>query len=148
MAATRVYSTAAYYVAAIVAILFGLSPKFGAIVSATPGGVLGGITVVLYGMIGLLGAKIWKKYGAQQYFECVGDDLDTPYGMGFAKLARLKRNETVVFSWIVYKSRAQRDRINKKVMQDPSMNDPEMMKQMPFDMKRFAMGGFKVLVSF
>jgi uracil-xanthine permease len=59
MAATRVYSTAAYYVAALVAIVFGLCPKFGAIVSATPGGVLGGITVVLYGMIGLLGAKIW-----------------------------------------------------------------------------------------
>ena len=61
MAATRVYSTAAYYVAALVAILFGLSPKFGALVSATPGGVLGGITVVLYGMIGLLGAKIWRE---------------------------------------------------------------------------------------
>jgi uracil-xanthine permease len=61
MAATRVYSTAAYYVAALVAILFGLCPKFGALVSATPGGVLGGITVVLYGMIGLLGAKIWKE---------------------------------------------------------------------------------------
>ncbi len=61
MAATRVYSTAAYYVAAIVAILLGLVPKFGAIVNATPGGVLGGITVVLYGMIGLLGAKIWKE---------------------------------------------------------------------------------------
>jgi xanthine/uracil permease len=61
MAATRIYSTAAYYVAAVVAILFGFSPKFGAIVSATPGGVLGGITVVLYGMIGLLGAKIWKE---------------------------------------------------------------------------------------
>jgi uracil-xanthine permease len=59
MAATRVYSTAAYYVAAGVAILLGLIPKFGAVVSATPGGVLGGITVVLYGMIGLLGAKIW-----------------------------------------------------------------------------------------
>jgi xanthine/uracil permease len=59
MAATRVYSTAAYYVAALVAILLGLVPKFGAVVSATPGGVLGGITVVLYGMIGLLGAKIW-----------------------------------------------------------------------------------------
>src|SRR5438034_5714206 len=63
MAATRIYSTAAYYVAAIVAIIFGLSPKFGALVSATPGGVLGGITVVLYGMIGLLGAKIWKENG-------------------------------------------------------------------------------------
>jgi uracil-xanthine permease len=63
MAATRVYSTAAYYVAAIVAIGFGLSPKFGALVASTPGGVLGGITVVLYGMIGLLGAKIWKENG-------------------------------------------------------------------------------------
>ncbi|MEU5022381.1 solute carrier family 23 protein [Streptomyces angustmyceticus] len=59
MAATRVYSTAAYWVAAAVAVLFGLCPKFGALVAATPGGVLGGITVVLYGMIGLLGAKIW-----------------------------------------------------------------------------------------
>jgi uracil-xanthine permease len=63
MAATRVYSTAAYYVAAVVAIIFGLSPKFGALVASVPGGVLGGITVVLYGMIGLLGAKIWKENG-------------------------------------------------------------------------------------
>src|SRR3954467_5722149 len=63
MAATRVYSTAAYYVAAAVAIVFGLSPKFGALVASIPGGVLGGITVVLYGMIGLLGAKIWKENG-------------------------------------------------------------------------------------
>jgi uracil-xanthine permease len=61
MAATRVYSTAAYYVAALVALLLGLCPKFGALVNAVPGGVLGGITVVLYGMIGLLGAKIWKE---------------------------------------------------------------------------------------
>lgn len=61
MGATRVYSTAAYYVAGVVAILLGLCPKFGAIVNATPGGVLGGITVVLYGMIGLVGAKIWVE---------------------------------------------------------------------------------------
>ncbi|PSK89143.1 uracil-xanthine permease [Murinocardiopsis flavida] len=61
MAATRVYSTAAYYIAALVAILFGLCPKFGALVAATPEGVLGGLTVVLYGMIGLLGAKIWVE---------------------------------------------------------------------------------------
>ncbi|SFF01057.1 uracil-xanthine permease family protein [Blastococcus tunisiensis] len=61
MAATRVYSTAAYYIAALVAILLGLIPKFGALISIVPGGVLGGITVVLYGMIGLLGAKIWKE---------------------------------------------------------------------------------------
>jgi xanthine/uracil permease len=63
MGATKVYSTAAYYVAGIVAILLGLCPKFGAIVSATPGGVLGGITVILYGMIGLVGAKIWVENG-------------------------------------------------------------------------------------
>ncbi|HEX3929131.1 MAG TPA: solute carrier family 23 protein [Nocardioides sp.] len=63
MGATKVYSTAAYYVAAIVAILLGLCPKFGALVSATPGGVLGGITVILYGMIGLVGAKIWVENG-------------------------------------------------------------------------------------
>ena len=63
MAATRVYSTAAYYVAAVVAILLGLVPKFGQIVNATPPAVLGGITLVLYGMIGLLGAKIWKENG-------------------------------------------------------------------------------------
>ncbi|MFC2641237.1 MAG: solute carrier family 23 protein, partial [Propionibacterium acidifaciens] len=61
MASTRVYSTAAHVVAAVVAIGFGLSPKFGAVISATPPGVLGGICVVLYGMIGLLGAKIWKE---------------------------------------------------------------------------------------
>jgi xanthine/uracil permease len=61
MAATRIYSTLAYYIAAAVAILFGFCPKFGAVVAATPGGVLGGITLVLYGMIGLLGAKIWVE---------------------------------------------------------------------------------------
>ena len=84
-----------------------------------------------------LGAKIWKQYGALAYYEC----------MGFPKMARLKRGETVVFSFIVYRSRAQRDKINAKVMKDPIMNDPAMMKNMPFDMKRFCMGGFKVLVS-
>ena len=63
MAATRVYSTAAYYIAGVIAILFGLCPKFGALVASTPGGVLGGVTVVLYGMIGLLGAKIWSENG-------------------------------------------------------------------------------------
>lgn len=61
MAATRVYSTAAYYVAAVIAVLFGLCPKFGALVAATPDGVLGGVTTILYGMIGLLGAKIWSE---------------------------------------------------------------------------------------
>ena len=95
----------------------------------------------------LWGAKTWKKYGALDYFECVGDDLKVKKGMGqgFGKLARLKRGETVVFSWIVYKSKAHRDAVNKKVMSDPSMNnfDP---KTMPIDMKRFVYGGFKPIV--
>jgi uncharacterized protein YbaA (DUF1428 family) len=94
-----------------------------------------------------LGARIWKKYGALEYYECVGDDLDSKWGMPFTRLARLKRGETVVFSFIVYKSRAHRDRVNARVMKDPSMNDPEMQKAMPFDMKRMCYGGFRVLVS-
>ncbi|MFA6601575.1 MAG: DUF1428 domain-containing protein [Candidatus Paceibacterota bacterium] len=93
------------------------------------------------------GAKTWKKYGALEYFECVGDDLDVQKGagQGFVKLAKLKPDETVVFSWIVYKSKAHRDQVNKKVMSDPSMNSFDT-STMPFDMKRFATGGFKVIV--
>ena len=93
------------------------------------------------------GAKTWKKYGALEYFECAGDDLNVLKGMGqgFKKLAKLKSNETVIFSFIVYKSKADRDRINKKVMSDPSMKDFDE-KSMPVDMKRFVCGGFKVLV--
>lgn len=93
------------------------------------------------------GAKTWKKYGALEYFECIGDDLKVQKGagQGFAKLAKLKPDETVVFAWIVYKSKAHRDQVNKKVMSDPSMNDFDP-STMPFDMRRFATGGFKVLV--
>lgn len=96
--------------------------------------------------------KIWRKYGALDYKECVGDDL-YPKGMGsmkplmFSNMTKLKRGELVVFSYIVYKSRAHRDQVNAKVMKDPFMNDPEWKNQpMPFDMKRMAYGGFKVLV--
>lgn len=95
------------------------------------------------------GAKTWKKYGALEYYECIGDDLKVQKGagLGFAKLAKLKPDETVVFSWIVYKSKAHRDEVNKKVMSDPSMNDFDPAT-MPFDMKRFATGGFKPIVTF
>jgi uncharacterized protein YbaA (DUF1428 family) len=93
-----------------------------------------------------LGAKLWKEYGALEYYECVGDDLKAKWGMPFTRLAKLKRGETVVFSFIVYKSRKHRDRVNARVMKDARLNAPEMQK-MPFDMKRFAYGGFKVLVS-
>jgi len=95
-----------------------------------------------------LGAKLWKKYGALQYTEAIGDDL-APKGTvtRFPKLAKTKSGETVVFSFIVYKSRKHRDSVNKKVMSDPVMNDPKMKNMvMPFDPKRMAYGGFKALV--
>jgi uncharacterized protein YbaA (DUF1428 family) len=92
-------------------------------------------------------AKIWREYGAVDYKECVGDDLGAQFAMPFPKGIRLKAGETVVFSWIVYKSKAHRDRVNAKIMQDPriaAMCDP---KDMPFDCKRMLYGGFKVMVS-
>lgn len=100
-----------------------------------------------YKKMAVWGSKMWKKYGALEYFECVGDDLSVikGMGMGFEKLAKLKADETAVFSFIVYKSKAQRDQINKKVMSDPAMKDFDV-SAMPFDMKRFVTGGFKVLV--
>jgi len=93
-----------------------------------------------------LGAKLWKDHGALSYMECVGEDLKIPFGLGFPRMAKLKAGETVVFSYIVYRSRAHRDKVNAAVMADPRM--AEMMKEgaMPFDPKRFAMGGFEVLV--
>jgi uncharacterized protein YbaA (DUF1428 family) len=102
--------------------------------------------VAAYRRMAKMGARIWKKYGALEYYECMGDDLPAKWGQGFRKLAKLKPGETVAFSWIVYRSKAERDRINARVMKDPSMNDPEMMKKMPFDVKRMAFGGFKTLV--
>ena len=97
-----------------------------------------------YRTMATMGAKIWREHGALEYRECVGDDLKVKMGMPFPRLARAKPGETVVFSWIVYKSRAHRDRVNKKVMQDPRL--AAFGKDMPFDMKRMAYGGFKVLV--
>jgi len=90
--------------------------------------------------------KIWREHGALEYRECAGDDLKTKFGVPFPRLAKAKPGETVVFSWIVFKSRAHRDRVNAKVMKDPrimAMGNPEAM---PFDVKRMAYGGFKILV--
>jgi len=89
--------------------------------------------------------RIWQEYGALEYRECVGDDLDVKMGRSFPRQLKLKRGETVVFSWIVYKSRAHRDQVNAKVMKDPRMTSMEP-KGMPFDMKRMVYGGFKTLV--
>jgi len=97
-----------------------------------------------YHRLARLGARLWKKHGALEYMECVGDDLKVKMGMPFPRLARLKPSETVAFSFIVYKSRAHRDAVNARVMKDPVL--AKMPKKMPFDMKRMAYGGFKVLV--
>src|SRR5688500_11511811 len=89
--------------------------------------------------------KVWREHGALDYRECVGDDLDMKMGVPFPKLAKAEPGETVVFSWILYKSRAHRDRVNAKVMKDPrlaAMMDPNDPKAMPFDVKRMTMGGF------
>ena len=89
------------------------------------------------------GARLWKKHGALQFRECVGDDLNA-FGVPFTKVVKAKPGETVFFSYIVYKSRAHRDKVNKAVMADPSMQ--KMPAKMPFDPKRMAYGGFRVLV--
>ena len=88
--------------------------------------------------------KVWKDHGALEYRECVGDDLQTKHGLPFPKLVKPKRGESVVFSWIIYRSRAHRDRILPRIMQDKRLNMDAT--SMPFDMKRMSYGGFKVIV--
>ena len=92
-----------------------------------------------------------EKYGALEYFECVGDDLYPKMGnmkaTTFPEISKLKKGETVWFSFIIYKSKKHRNKVNAKVMKDPLMNENVWKdKPMPFDMKRFAYGGFNVLV--
>jgi len=97
-----------------------------------------------YRRMAQMGKETWLKHGALDYKECVGDDLEAKWGTPFARMMKLKRGETVVFSYIVFKSRAHRDRVNAKVMKDmAAMGVP---KDMPFDVKRMVYGGFKVLV--
>jgi uncharacterized protein YbaA (DUF1428 family) len=90
--------------------------------------------------------RIWKEHGALEYRECVGDDLTIKNMTGFPKMAKARAGETVVFSWIVYKSRAHRDAVNKKVMKDERIAAMMGPKDMPFDVRRMAMGGFTVAV--
>jgi uncharacterized protein YbaA (DUF1428 family) len=95
-------------------------------------------------------AKIWREHGALEVRECVGEDLAVkkmaPFPP-FPRALKLKRGETVVFSWIVFKSRAHRDRVNAKVMQDPRIAKACDPKDMPFDFKRMLYGGFEVIVA-
>jgi uncharacterized protein YbaA (DUF1428 family) len=92
--------------------------------------------------------KVWKEYGALEYVECVADDVKVGKRTSFPRSVKLKPGETVFFSWIVYKSRAQRDRVNKKVMSDPRLADMMDLKKLPFDARRMFFGGFKVFISF
>lgn len=91
-------------------------------------------------------AKIWMEFGALSFVETVLDDESANGTMPFRKGVKVKPNETLVFSWVVYKSKAQRDAVNKKIMKDPRLADMMKGKKMPFDMKTMMCGGFKVLV--
>lgn len=99
-----------------------------------------------YRSIARLSGKVWRDHGALDYKECIGDDLNTGIGMPFPKLVKPKAGETIAFSFIVYKSRAHRDRVNVKAMKDPRLAKFIKPGAMPFDVKRMAYGGFKVLV--
>ena len=90
--------------------------------------------------------RIWREHGALEYREAAGDDLRVKWGARFPRVVKAKPGETVFFSWIVYRSRAHRDRVNARVMKDPRLDSMMDPKSMPFDMKRMSYGGFKVLV--
>ena len=89
--------------------------------------------------------KIFIEHGALDFHECAGEDLNVKFGVPFPTVMKAKRGETVVFSWIVYKSRRDRDRVNAKAMSDPRFDGMDMAA-MPFDVNRMAVGGFDVIV--
>lgn len=100
-----------------------------------------------YRRMAALGGKVWMDHGALGFMECTGEDLKTKFGGSFTKLAKAKPGETVLFSFVIYKSRRDRDRVNAKVQKDPRMNAiMEAIGSMPFDMKRVTYGGFSALV--
>ena len=98
-----------------------------------------------YKKMATVGMKTWLKYGALEYYECVGDKMNVPYGTPFPKLCKLKKDETVIFAFIVYKSKAHSTQVNKKVHKEFKEMGGEMEEL--FSMKRFSAGGFKVLVN-
>lgn len=102
--------------------------------------------IKLYEGIAKKAGKIWKDHGALEYIEAVGDDLDSSWGVPFTKAVKLKPGEVPFFSFIVFKSRADRDKVNKKVMSDPRLKKMMENGPMPFEVKRMVYGGFKVLV--
>jgi uncharacterized protein YbaA (DUF1428 family) len=96
-----------------------------------------------YKKIAQIGCKAWMKHGALSYYECVGEEF-SEYGMGFKKMCKLKSDETFIFAFIVYKSKSNRNAINKKVIAD--MDKMFAKAKMPFEMKRFSMAGCKAIV--
>ena len=99
-----------------------------------------------YRRMARLAGKVWREHGALAYFEAVADDVKPGKHTSFPQSVKLKSGETVVFAYILYKSRAHRDRVNVKVMKDPRLKPMMDPKAMPFDGKRMFWGGFKVLV--
>lgn len=102
--------------------------------------------LAIYKSMSRKAGKLWREHGALEYRECIGDDLKVKMGLPFTKLVKTKPSEIVLFSYIVYKSRAHRDSVNAKVMADERLMKG-MPKEMPFDVKRMAYGGFKTLVT-
>ena len=99
-----------------------------------------------YARIATLAGKVWKDHGAIDYHECVADDVKPGKWTSFPQAVKLKKGEVVVFSYVVFKSRKDRDRINKRFMSDPRLKKYMDPKKMPFDGKRMFWGGFKVVV--
>lgn len=102
--------------------------------------------VVEYRKLARKAGKIWREHGALEYKECIADDVKPGKSTSFPQSVKLKADETVFFSWILYKSRRDRDRINKKVMADPRLKEMMDPKSLPFDGKRLIWGGFKVFL--
>ena len=103
--------------------------------------------VAAYRRMARIAGKVWREHGALQYVECIGDDVAAGKLTSFPQAVKLKADETVVFSWVVYRSRADRNRIMKKVMADPRLTAMMDAKSLPFDGKRMFWGGFKPIVS-
>jgi uncharacterized protein YbaA (DUF1428 family) len=102
--------------------------------------------VAAYRKMARIAGKVWREHGALHYVECIGDDVPAGKLTSFPQAVKLKPDETVVFSWVVYKSRADRNRIMKKVMADPRLAPMMPPNATPFDGKRMFWGGFKVLL--
>ena len=100
-----------------------------------------------YRQMARMAGRVWRKYGALEFRENVLDDLDKKMGLAFPRAVKLKPGETVFFSWIVYKSKAARNRINAQVMKDPRIANAMDPSTMPFDVKRMGMAGFKSVVN-